>query len=146
MAQSARPVNEGLNDVLDNIRQVKYAIELYRTGKTEEGWLETVERETRVDTALEGLHLHMIRLCLQDRDVAEVLVKLELVSKEDLIVLSDKKEEAKLQGALDELLAALEEARSLIRKPVLIPFSQPNRQLEVEVLKKLTKKTSKKKI
>ena len=145
MTKRVAPVNEGLVDVLDAVRQVKSAIELHRTGKTEKGWLETIEKEIRVNSVLETLHLHMARLCLRDRDVAEVLMELELVSKEDLNVLSDKEEQAKLEAALNELSAVLEEARGLIGKSVLAPFSSPDRQKEVDVLRSLTDKTSKKK-
>jgi hypothetical protein len=122
MTEPATLVNEGLDDVLDAVRQMKSAVELHRTGKTEKGWLETIEKEIRVNSVLENLHLHMARLCLQDRDVAEVLIKLELVSQEDLAVLSDKEEQVKLQAALEELSKTLEEARALIEDPVLVPY------------------------
>jgi hypothetical protein len=123
MTQPAALVNEGLEDVLYEIEQVKSAIEAYRTGLADKQSLEAIEKEIRINSVLESLHLHMIGLCLQDRDVAAVLMELELVSKEDLIVLSDTEEEAKLQVALGELMAGLAEARDLIQDPVLIPFS-----------------------
>jgi hypothetical protein len=123
MTQPVALANEGLEDVLYELSQVKSVIEAYRTGVGDKQSLETIEEEIRVNSVLESLHLHMIRLCLQDRNVAAALIELELVSKEDLIVLSDKEEEAKLQAALGELAAALAEARDLIQDPVLIPFS-----------------------
>jgi hypothetical protein len=123
MTQPEALANEGLEDVLYELNQVKSAIEAYRTGSADKGWLESVEKEIRVNSILESLHLHMIGLCLQDRDVAAALLELELVSREDLIVLSDKEEETKLQAALGELATTLAEARNLIRDPVLIPFS-----------------------
>jgi hypothetical protein len=47
----------------------------------------------------------------------EVLVKVKLIRKKDLAILSDKEEEMKLQAALDELSAALEETRALLARP-----------------------------
>jgi hypothetical protein len=123
MTQPAALVNEGLEDVLYELNQVKSAIEAYRTGIADKGSLEAIEKEIRVNSVLEKLHLHMIGLCLQDRDVAAALIELELVSREDLVVLSDTEEEAKLKTALGELAATLAEARDLIEDPVLIPFS-----------------------
>jgi len=124
MTKPIASVHEALEEIHDSIKHVKLAIENYRKGVVGKEWLAAIEKEMRVNGVLEGLHLHMVRLCLQDKDVAKVLVKVKLISRKDLAILSDKEEEAKFQAALDELSAALEEARALLKGPFLIPSSK----------------------
>jgi hypothetical protein len=117
MTKGTLTVNEALEDVRDSVDKVKCAIADYQSGTADKGFLAAVEKEMRINNVLENLHLHMVKLCLQDKDVAEVLVKVKLIKKKDLTMLADKNEESRLQIALNELSAALEEARALLARP-----------------------------
>jgi len=114
MTKRVAKVNEALEEVRDSVKEVKAAVEDFQKGGIEKDLLVAIEKEMRISSVLENLHLHMVRLGIQDNDVAAVLIKVKLISRKDLAVLSIKEEETKLQAALDELSAALEEVRALI--------------------------------